>query len=47
LKQSTKKARKVACPFDLKKMKEFFKCGADFAQAKKTLNSVQWCMEEA
>jgi tRNA(Leu) C34 or U34 (ribose-2'-O)-methylase TrmL len=46
LKQSTKKAKKVECPFNLKEMKEFFKCGADFKQAKKTLNSVQWRMEE-
>jgi hypothetical protein len=42
LKQSTKKAKKVECPFDLKEMKEFFKCRADFEQAKKTLSSVQW-----
>jgi hypothetical protein len=47
LKQSTKKAKKVECPFDLKEMKEFFKCRADFKQAKKTLNSVQWRIEEA
>jgi hypothetical protein len=44
LEQSTKKTKKVECPFDLKEMKEFFKCRADFEQAKKTLSSVQWCM---
>jgi hypothetical protein len=38
------KAKKVEYPFDLKEMKEFFKCRADFEQAKKMLNSVQWHM---
>jgi hypothetical protein len=41
LKQSTKKAKKVECPFNLKEMKEFFKCVADFEQAKKTISTVQ------
>ena len=35
LKQPTKKAKKIECPFDLKEMKEFFKCRADFEQATK------------